>query len=247
MLRRVRRGLSRDLVDRSTSVGRRAAHAVTQPALEPLERREVPSAVSAVGPRQADLVTVPTAEVAPPVGGQSAPSPGFVPMFNGIDTAGWFNPYDWGRAVAKNGQILLTGDKNFFLVTKQTYSNFILEADVLIPPGGNSGVQFRSQYGLNFMQGYQADMDTGNRNWAGGLYFQDRGWLDRPAHRAPVVPGHLNHYVVEAIGNHIVITVNGKVTIDTHNYIASNGHIALQDHGSPGVYHFKNVEIEVLP
>src|SRR5262249_33957075 len=147
----------------------------------------------------------------------SAPPPpamdatGFVPMFNGINTAGWFNPYDWGRAVAKNGQILLSSSKKFFLVTKATYHDFIMQADVRIPPGGNSGIQFRSRAGHNFMEGYQADVDTGDRNWAGGLWFEDKGWLARPARRAPVVPGHWNHYVVQAIGNHFIINVNGKV------------------------------------
>jgi hypothetical protein len=247
MLWYVRRGSARHLADRSTALGRRAAPAVPRAALESLERREAPSTTSPLAPPRADLVAVPPADVAPPVGGRSAPSPGFVQMFNGTNTAGWFNPYEWGRAVAKDGQILLTGDKKFFLVTRQTYANFVLEADVLIPPGGNSGLQFRSQFGHNFMQGYQADMDTGNRNWAGGLWYEDRGWLARPPHRAPVVPGHWNHYVVEAVGNHIIITVNGTVTVDTHNNIASSGHIALQDHGGPGVYHFKNVEIEALP
>ena len=237
---------SHDRVVRSTAFGRRAA-AVPWPAVESLERREVLSAVSALTTPLANLVKVPPADVAPPAGGQPAPSPGFVPMFNGVDTSGWFIPYDWGRAVAKKGQVLLTGNKGFFLVSRQTYSNFILQADVLIPPGGNSGVQFRSQYGHNFMQGYQADMDTGDRNWAGGLWFQYRGWLARSRHKAPVVPGHWNHYMIEAIGNRIVITVNGRVTVNTQNNIASSGHIALQDHGGPGVYHFKNVQIEVLP
>jgi hypothetical protein len=246
MLRKSRPGTSHDRVGRSIVLRRRAA-AVPRAEVESLERRQVLSAVSVFTPPHADLVPVPPADVAAPADGQPAPSPGFVPMFNGINTAGWFTPYDWGRAVARNGQILLTGSKIFFLVSKQTFSNFILEADVLIPPGGNSGVQFRSQFGHNFMRGYQADMDTGNRNWAGGLWFQDGGWLARPHHRAPVVPGHWNHYMVQAIGNHIVITVNGTVTVDAHNNIASTGHIALQDHGSPGVYHFKNVEIEVLP
>jgi hypothetical protein len=215
--------------------------------VERLERREALSPFPAVPPPRAEFTAVPAMDGNPPVSVLSGDAPGFVPMFNGINTAGWFNPYDWGRTVAKNGQILLAGKKLFFLVTKQTYQNFILEADVLIPPGGNSGVQFRSQYGHNFMQGYQADMDTGNRNWAGGLWYQDRGWLARPTHRAPVVPGHWNHYVVKAIGNHITIMVNGTPTVDTYKTIASNGHIALQDHGSSGVYHFRNVEIEVLP
>ena len=202
-----------------------------------------------------DVPGLPTLRTGPAAVGPAdaaAPAPGgtgFVPMFNGTNLDGWVNPYDWGRAaVAKNGDILLTGSKNFFLVSKQTYQNFIVEADVLIPPGGNSGLQFRSQYGHNSMQGYQADMDTTfSRNWAGGLWFQGRSWLARAHPRAPVKPGQWNHYVVAAIGNHITITVNGTVTVDTHNNIASDGHIALQDHGSPGVYRFRNVEIQVLP
>ncbi|MGO9598829.1 MAG: DUF1080 domain-containing protein [Isosphaeraceae bacterium] len=179
---------------------------------------------------------------------QAGDTPGFVPMFNGVNTAGWFNPYDWGRAVAKDGQILLEGAKPFFLVSQKTYKNFILEADVLIPPQGNSGFQFRSQYAHNFVKGYQADVDTTrSRNWAGGLYYQSRGWLVRAHPRAPVIPGQWNHYVVEANGNHIQITVNGTMTVDTYKNIDSNGHIALQDHGTKnGIYRFKNVQIEDL-
>jgi hypothetical protein len=207
-----------------------------------LEQREVFSNLG--GP---PLPTVGPAEVRPAVTVGPADSTGFVPMFNGVDLAGWVNPYDWGRAVVKNGQVLLSSTKKFFLVTKQTYRDFILQADVLIPREGNSGFQFRSQYGHNFIVGYQADVDTSNRNWAGGLWYEPFRWLARPAHRASVIPGHWNHYTVEAVGDHIIITVNGKVSIDTYSKIASDGHIALQDHGGSGVYHFKNLEIEVLP
>jgi hypothetical protein len=212
-----------------------------------LEKREVLTLLSALpasrasGPPVVDQAPAPSA--APPVGATT----GFVPMFNGINLAGWFNPYDWGHAVARGGQVLLSSPKNFFLVTRATYGDFIMQVDVLIPPGGNSGIQFRSIYGHNFVQGPQADMDTGDRNWAGGLWFQDRGWLARPPHRARVVPGHWNHYQLEAVGDHVVITVNGKVTVDVYRKIVPVGHIALQDHGSPGYVQFRNVEIEALP
>jgi hypothetical protein len=220
---------------------------VASPTIQPLEGRLLLSGGSRpahprIGPALAGSADAGVA----PAPGAAAVGAGFVPMFNAVNTAGWFNPYDWGRAWAQGGQIFLSSPKNFFLVAKQPYSNFILQADVLIPPGGNSGVQFRSRYGHNFMEGYQADMDTGDRNWAGGLWDQTGGWLARPAHRAPVIPGHWNHYEVEAIGDHITIIVNGKVTVDTHNKMASTGYIALQDHGSPGLYHFKDVEIENL-
>jgi hypothetical protein len=234
--------------ERSAAAVRRPRRAACGLTVQGLEERVVLSDVSGLAPPRTGTAAVGPADAAAPVPGQAAGGTGFVPMFNGINLDGWVNPYDWGRAaVAKNGDILLTGSKNFFLVSKQSYQNFIVEADVLIPPGGNSGLQFRSQYGHNVMLGYQADMDTtASRNWAGGLYFQGRDWLVRAQPRAPVKPGHWNHYVVEAIGNHIAIIVNGQVTVDTYNNIASDGHIALQDHGSPGIYRFRNVEIEVL-
>jgi hypothetical protein len=239
----VQRGLHRDSTLRSTAAAWNRRHPRFSLAVESLEKREVLSKLSAFSPPH-------PAAAGHPANAVDSPPPdaaGFVPMFDGTNTAGWFIPYTYGRAVARNGQILLTGDKNFFLVTKQTYANFILTADVLIPVQGNSGLQFRSKTSLNSINGYQADVDTGNRNWAGGLWSQSRGWLARPAHRAPVVPGHWNHYEVEAIGNHIVITVNNKVTINTYNNLFTDGHIGLQDHGTSGaVYHFKDVEIENL-
>jgi Domain of Unknown Function (DUF1080) len=172
---------------------------------------------------------------------------GFVPMFNGTNTAGWFIPYDTGRAFVRHGQVLLTGPKKFFLVSEKTYTNFILTADVLIPEQGKSGLEFRSKYGHNSINGYQAAVDTQDRNWAGGIWIQSRGWLAHPPQRAPVVPGHWNHYEVDAIGNHIRVLVNNTVTVNIDNDLFTDGHIALQDHGTAnGIYRFKNVEIEDL-
>jgi hypothetical protein len=120
-------------------------------------------------------------------------------------------------------------------------------ADVLIPQQGNSGLEFRSHYRHNSINGYQADVDTAARNWAGGLWSQSRGWLARPSRRAPVVPGHWNHYEVDAIGDHVRIVVNNTVTVDTYNNVFTDGHIALQDHGSKdALYRFKNVLIKDL-
>jgi hypothetical protein len=234
---------------RSAAAVRRPRRASRGWTLQALEDRVVLSDVAGLATPRTGPAALGPADAAAPVPAPAPGGTGFVPMFNGKNLDGWLNPYDWGQAaVAQNGDILLTGNKNFFLVSKQTYQNFIVEADVLIPPGGNSGLQFRSQYAHNTMVGYQADMDaTLSRNWAGGLWFQDKRWLVRAHPRAPIKTGHWNHYVVAAIGNHITITVNGKVTVDTYNNIASDGHFALQDHGSPGVYRFRNVEIQVLP
>ena len=176
-----------------------------------------------------------------------ANSGGFTSLFNGSSTAGWVNPYDWGHAVATNGELRLTSDQKFFLVYEKPYKNFILQADVLIPPGGKGGLEFRSQFGHNFTWGYQAAVDSRDRDWAGGLWVEGIGWLAHPRHGAPVEPGRWNHYTVEANGDHIQIWVNGYLTVDVHDSTVSGGYIALQDHGTKGgSYYFKNILIKDL-
>jgi hypothetical protein len=209
-------------------------------AAQSLERRDCPSSL----PQVASLAAVGNATEDE---SNQGVTPRFVPMFNGTNTAGWFNPFDTGRAWAKDGQILLSGDKKFFLVSRQSYTNFILAADILIPVQGRGGLQFRASYDDNFVNGYKADVITSDSILPGGLWSQSRGWLDRPSQKAHVVPGHWNEYEVEAIGDHITILVNNTATVNTQNSLFKTGRIALQDHGTKdAVYRFKDVEIEDL-
>ncbi len=173
---------------------------------------------------------------------------GFVPLFADNSAKGWVVPFPSGRAVVRNGEVRLIGNDKFFLVSKQTFSDFILEADAFVPPSGNSGIQFRSQYRYNFVRGYQADVDTAARNWAGGLYFQGRGWLERANPRAPIARGKWNRYRIEAIGDHIQIFVNNVQTVDYQDARgAASGHLALQNHGGQGVVvRFRNVRIKEI-
>ncbi len=172
-------------------------------------------------------------------------APAFVPMFNGSNTAGWFNPFNYGRVRTRNGQILLSSDRTFFLVSDRTYSNFILSADILLPPGGRSGLEFRMKMTRTYVNGYKADAYIGANIGDGGLWSQSDGWLARPPRWVHAVSGHWNHYVVEAVGDHITILVNNHVTVNMDSRLFTQGYIALQCHGDPnGVYHFKNIEIE---
>ena len=71
---------------------------------------------------------------------------------------------------------------NSFLATKKTYRDFILEFEVIIDYGLNSGVQFRSEsiekYLNGRVHGYQCEIETSSRKWAGGIYDEARrGWL----------------------------------------------------------------------
>ena len=129
---------------------------------------------------------------------------------------------------------------NSFLATKSKYSDFILEFDVLIDNDLNSGVQFRSQSNKNYLNGrvhgYQCEIETSLRRWAGGIYDEARrGWL-YPLSRNKIgqkafINGNWNKYRIEAIGNSIKTFVNGVETANLFDDMTKEGFIAFQVHG----------------
>src|SRR5690606_288757 len=101
------------------------------------------------------------------------------PLFDGASLAGWTNPYDWGEASVVDGEIHLTGDRKFFLVTDEVFDNFVFEGEVLMPDTmSNAGFMFRANVEPNRVFGYQAEVDPKARRWSGGLYDEGRrAWL----------------------------------------------------------------------
>ena len=175
------------------------------------------------------------------------------PLFNGENLSGWTNPYDWGEARVEEGEIRLTADKKFFLITEKTYGDFIFEAEVKMPEGkANSGFMFRAHAEPNRVWGYQAEVDPSGRQWAGGLYDEGRrGWLnplkDQPEAQKAFDRDKWNKYRIVARGDHIQIFVNGVKTTDYRDATDLAGHIALQHHGEDGkVYRFRNIRIKPL-
>lgn len=174
-------------------------------------------------------------------------------LFNGKNLEGWHNPYDWGEAWVEDGAIALRASKKFFLVTKEKYSDFKLEVEVMLPPEGksNSGVMFRCHAKKNKVFGYQAECDPTDRAWTGGLYDEGRrGWLhplskERGKKKlAQAKLGKWTKYWIECRGNHIQIFINGKKTTDYKDDMDAEGYIAVQHHGENGqIYRFRNIRI----
>lgn len=164
----------------------------------------------------------------------------------------WTKPYDWGSYSVEDGVVSLRGDQKWFLVSKDTYDDFVFEAEVFVPDSGNSGLQFRAHCEPNRLWGYQAEVDPSDRSWSGGLYDEGRrGWLntleDEAEARAAFKRGEWNRYRVKADGPHIEIWVNGVKTTDYYDTADVSGHLALQHHGEDGlVYRFRNVRVQEL-
>jgi hypothetical protein len=167
---------------------------------------------------------------------------GWQNLFNGKDLKNWQVLNGDGEFKIEDGVIVAVsrmGIPNTFLATKKSYGDFILEYDVRIDAGLNSGVQIRSlstpDYQNGRVHGYQVEVDPTLRAWTGGIYDEARrGWLYNlecnPKAKTAFIAADWNHFRVEAIGNHIRAWLNGVPSADVVDDMTPEGFIALQLH-----------------
>ncbi|TWU34348.1 family 78 glycoside hydrolase catalytic domain [Novipirellula artificiosorum] len=201
---------------------------------------------------------------------------GYTPLFNGKDLSGWRNPYPHGEAKVVDGEIHLTGNDKFFLVTEKQYTDFRVSVEIHLPEGpANSGVMVRCHVDPTEKKavfGYQAECDGSDRRWSGGLYDEARrGWIwpstpgrseevfllheekskeafAQPAIRDALNRNGWNRFVITCIEDRISIEVNGVNTVDFRDKTDAAGYIGIQHHGEDGqTYRFRNLFIKELP
>ncbi len=165
-------------------------------------------------------------------------------LFNGKNLKGWKQLDGTAEYRVENGEIVgvsKTGIPNSFLATKKHYGDFILEYEMKMDRGLNSGVQIRScatlPDGRERVNGYQVECDDHDlRPWAGGIYEEAaRGWLYPMAYNMEAIPankrGEWNKIRVEALGQHIRTYINGVNMANLVDAERPEGFIALQVHG----------------
>jgi hypothetical protein len=180
-------------------------------------------------------------------------SEGFRALFNGKNLDGWDgDPRLWkvrdGAIVGSTEGTKLT--QNSFLISKETFSDFILRAQVKLR-NHNSGIQFRSEALPDWVvRGLQADM--AENAWWGSIYDEKgkrgvmvNGWKGKA--ETVVRPGDWNDYEIFCQGDLIRLKVNGLMTAELHDSAKLEGIIALQVHqGPPMEVSFRNLRIKVL-
>lgn len=184
-------------------------------------------------------------------------------LFNGKDLKGWKQLGGQAKYNVENNEIVGTTVKdtpNSFLCTEQEYGDFILDLDLKVANGMNSGVQFRSlskpDYQNGRVHGYQMEVDPSARAWSGGIYDEGRrDWLYIPnmnpeGKKAFKLGNNWNHYRIEAIGNTIRTFINGVPTAFLIDDMTARGFIALQVHAIYGdmtegmQIRWKNIKIQ---
>ncbi len=167
----------------------------------------------------------------------------WVELFNGKNLKGWTKLDGSAEYRVENGEVIgtsKTGTSNTFLASKKVYGDFILEYEMKMDRGLNSGVQFRSVAlqpdGTERVNGYQVECDDGDgRPWAGGIYEEaSRGWLYPMSYNQDVVKnnkrGAWNKIRVEAVGSTIRTYINGVNFANLVDDARKEGFIALQVH-----------------
>ena len=182
---------------------------------------------------------------------------GFVQLFNGKDLTGWkTHPDDKAKWAVEDGAIVGRGPKGHLFSERGDYENFIYRVEAMINNHGNSGQYFRTQWGKSFPKGYEAQINSthGDPIRTGSLYPSFDSKLSPEKKKSILVyerlvpPDEWFTQEVTAIGNHIIIKVNGKTTVDfvDEKNTYPKGHFALQQHDPGTVIKVRKVEVKEL-
>lgn len=186
-------------------------------------------------------------------------------IFNGKNLKGWKVLNGKAAYTIVNNEIVgmsILDSPNSFLATEKMYTNFILEYDMKMDEGLNSGVQIRSQSKPEIMNGrvhgLQIECEDTQRGWAGGVYDEARkGWrypLEyNPSAKTAFKKGEWNHYKVITFEHHIMTWVNGTPAANLLEDVVETGFIALQVHAifnnkalNGKSIHWKNIMIQEI-
>jgi Domain of Unknown Function (DUF1080) len=182
----------------------------------------------------------------------------WVSLFNGKDLTGWkTHPDDKAKWEVKDGAIVGTGTSGHLFSERGDYENFRYRVEAKINDKGNSGQYFRAKFAKAFPPGYEAQINAthGDPVRSGSLYPDGRDGYTKEEKKQTLVfeqlikPDEWFTQEVIAVGNHIIIKVDGKTTVDfvDEKNRHSKGHFAIQQHDPGSVVTVKRVEVIELP
>jgi 3-keto-disaccharide hydrolase len=131
------------------------------------------------------------------------------------------------------------GEPTGYLTSDRSYRNFVLSIEFRCGEDTNSGVFVRSPqesggYEVQIWRQQPAGYNTGSivgvAKTAREYAFKADQW---------------NRYRITADGDHLVVELNGEITLDTHDARFADGHLRLQYQQFPIA--FRNIKIRALP
>jgi hypothetical protein len=179
---------------------------------------------------------------------------GFVKLFNGEDLTGW-EKSGGANWIIKNGLLIGTQGQDYAagdLLTKQTYTNFIMILTYRVKWPCNSGLWFRYQ---SPQKTYQVEIieQKNPECYSGTLYRSGKAFLG-PGEAFLAVNDNKklvnrkgwNTMKVRAQGDHIQVWINGHQVADLHDDASDSGNIGIEVYPGKQFKHMKIVVRELL-
>jgi hypothetical protein len=184
-------------------------------------------------------------------------------LFNGKDLAGW--QAVGGPAASwkvEDGLLYCSGGGGGWLSTSREYSNFEIELEFRVPPGGNSGVFLRAPHqGNPAFAGMEIQiLDDAAPEYANLQPYQYCGSLygvAAPSKRASKPAGQWQKLSIKCDGRRVQAALNGEPIVDANldqhpdkaaehpGIKRARGYVGLQNHGTR--LDFRNVRLRELP
>jgi hypothetical protein len=138
-----------------------------------------------------------------------------------------------------DGLLTPCGDPAGYLVSNQSYKNFVLSIEFKTAAETNSGVYVRSPqenggYEVQIWRQQPAGYNTGSIVGTG-----------KTARDFTFKPNDWNRFEITAEGDHLMVVLNGEKTLDIHDAKFPEGNIRLQYQQFP--IQFRNIKIKPLP
>ena len=156
--------------------------------------------------------------------------------FTIVGDANWSAEYNAIQATEGSG--------TSFLVTKNSYSDFSLRVEFWASDDSNSGIYMRCQDAnqISDRSCYEANIfdQRGDPSFGTGAIVHISP-VDEPR---PTAGDKWNVFVITLDGDHLVVELNGKRTVDVRDGLLSSGPIALQ--WARGALRFRKVAIKEL-
>ena len=177
---------------------------------------------------------------------KSAGSENWVSLFDGKTLGGWTTADGTtGRWKVEDGVIHGSGPASHLFSPRGDYKNFKYRAEFKIADKANSGMYFRTRKEKGFPPGYEAQVNSTHSDpvKTGSLYNHAK------VLEMLVPPDTWFTQEIEAVGDHIIIKVNGKTTVDYVDKKNSfkTGHFAFQQHDPGSQVWIRKVEVMELP
>jgi hypothetical protein len=170
---------------------------------------------------------------------------GWIQLFDGETTFGW-TARGSAQWKIENGEVQSSPPQEGMgmLATNTEFADFDLHVEAWIDAEVNSGIMIRGplEGDISPANAYEINIFDPHPQWPTGSINN----VQRTKRKIKSV-GHWTNFDIHAEGDHLVVKVNGKKTVDAHNSQQKRGVIALQAWGKgSGSIRFRNIKVQPL-